>query len=372
MKSIWNGIGLVLVALGFGFGCESQPEGFAIRGIIEGDIAEGTKVYLKGMNEQNRLSDRDTTVVADGAFTFEGSVEVPEMHYLFIEGTRGNIPVILENGTIAVATHKDSLSFASTGGTLQNEYFQDYMAYSRGMSSRASSIQQDMSMAATTKDTAVAASLQDEFLELREEAQAYEVQFIKEHPDALMSLLLLERVNATKSLPEQEIQELLNALTPTIRETAIGTRLKTNLEKGMRVAIGAKAPNFTAPTPSGTQLSLNEVLGKATIVDFWAAWCKPCRVENPNVVRVYNKYKDNGLSIIGVSLDRKAEDWIKAIEDDNLSWHHVSNVRYFDEIAALYNVSGIPATFILDENGVIVAKNLRGPALEKKISEMLQ
>ena len=370
MRWNWKGIGIVLLILGFA--CESQPEGFVINGSIEGEIAEGTKVYLKGMNQQSRLSDRDTAEVAQGSFLFEGRSDTPELLYLFIEGTRGNIPVILENGTIKVTAHKDSLSFAETGGTIQNDYFQDYMGYSRDLSLKAASIQQDMRQASASKDTAVAASLQDEFLELQEEAREYEVEFIRSHPDALMSLLLLERVNATKTLPEQEIQELLNALVPTIRETEMGSRLKVNLEKGMRVAIGAKAPNFSAPTPSGTQLSLNEVIGKATIVDFWAAWCKPCRIENPNVVRVYEKYKDKGLSIIGVSLDRKAEDWKKAIADDKLSWHHVSNVRYFDEIAALYNVSGIPATFILDENGIIVAKNLRGPALEAKISEMLQ
>ena len=119
-------------------------------------------------------------------------------------------------------------------------------------------------------------------------------------------------------------------------------------------------------------MALNEVMGKVTIVDFWAAWCKPCRAENPNVVRVYNKYKDQGLSILGVSLDRNANDWKKAIEDDGLAWHHVSNVQYFDEIAKLYNVDAIPATFILDENGIIVAKDLRGASLDAKIGELLQ
>jgi thiol-disulfide isomerase/thioredoxin len=112
-------------------------------------------------------------------------------------------------------------------------------------------------------------------------------------------------------------------------------------------------------------------LGKVTLVDFWAAWCRPCRAENPNIVKVYSKYKDKGLSVLGVSLDRNANDWINAIEQDGLTWHHVSNVRYFDEIAELYNVRAIPASFILDENGVIVAKNLRGPALEAKIAELL-
>ena len=132
------------------------------------------------------------------------------------------------------------------------------------------------------------------------------------------------------------------------------------------------APDFSAPSPSGKLLALNDVKGKATLIDFWAAWCRPCRAENPNVVKVYNKYKGKGLSIIGVSLDKTAEAWKKAIDDDGLEWHHVSNIAYFDDaIAKLYNVDAIPATFLLDENGVIVAKNLRGPALEARISEML-
>ncbi|MDO1499000.1 TlpA disulfide reductase family protein [Winogradskyella maritima] len=108
-------------------------------------------------------------------------------------------------------------------------------------------------------------------------------------------------------------------------------------------------------------MALADVLGKVTLIDFWAAWCKPCRAENPNVVSVYNKYHEKGLNIIGVSLDRTADAWKKAIEDDGLTWNHVSHVAYFnDPIAKLYNVNAIPAAFLLDENGVIIAKNLRG------------
>ena len=119
-------------------------------------------------------------------------------------------------------------------------------------------------------------------------------------------------------------------------------------------------------------MALADVLGKVTLIDFWAAWCKPCRAENPNVVSVYNKYHDKGLNIIGVSLDRTADAWKKAIEDDGLRWNHVSHVAYFnDPIAKLYNVNAIPAAFLLDENGVIIAKNLRGPALEEKVAELL-
>jgi len=114
------------------------------------------------------------------------------------------------------------------------------------------------------------------------------------------------------------------------------------------------------------------MLGKVTLVDFWAAWCKPCRLENPNVVAVYKKYHDKGLNIVGVSLDKSADDWKKAIQDDGLTWNHVSHIKYFqDPIARLYNVDAIPAAFLLDENGVIIAKNLRGTELEAKVAELL-
>ena len=114
------------------------------------------------------------------------------------------------------------------------------------------------------------------------------------------------------------------------------------------------------------------------MIDFWAAWCGPCRRENPNIVQVYNKYHEKGLEIIGVSLDGRMGQgdpkaaWVKAIEDDNLSWHQISNLNYFEgPIAKMYNIQSIPASFILDAEGRIVAKNLRGPALEQKMAELL-
>ena len=142
--------------------------------------------------------------------------------------------------------------------------------------------------------------------------------------------------------------------------------------------IGQTAPAFTAPSPDGEMIALNDIKGKLTLIDFWASWCKPCRRENPNVVKVYNKYHDKGLEIISVSLDgtRSQKDpkaaWLKAIEDDNLTWNHVSNLQYFnDPVARSYYIRSIPATFLLDENGKILAKNLRGPALEQAVAKHL-
>jgi len=352
--------------------CNTTPDGFKLEGTLSGEVDNGTQVFLKKTDDANQLIEVDTTTIENGKYTFTGTSALPELHYLLINKVRGNIPVVLENGSIDVNAQKDSLAFAKMKGTLQNDLFADFLEESRSLARRARSMSDEMRNATAQQDTASMTSLRDEYFELQEEARTFEIKFAKEHPEALISALIIEKVLATKGLPENEIKELYEALTPTIKETVVGQRIKDKLDKLVNTSIGSKAPNFTAPTPAGDELALNDVLGKVTIVDFWAAWCKPCRAENPNVVQVYNKYHDKGLNILGVSLDRRAEDWTKAIEDDGLVWNHVSNIQYFDEIAELYNVKAIPATFILDENGVIIAKDLRGAALENKISELLQ
>ncbi|WP_367177023.1 redoxin domain-containing protein [uncultured Eudoraea sp.] len=365
---------LILPALLLGLlvACNTTTDGFKLEGNLSGEVENGTQVFLKKTDEANQLIEVDTTTLENGKFTFTGSSGMPELHYLLINSVRGNIPVVIENGTIEVSAQKDSLAFAKIKGTLQNDLFAGFLKESRGLANRARSMSDEMRNASAVQDTAAMNSLRDEYFELQEEAKTFELTFVKENPEALISALIIEKALTTKVLSEKEIKELYDALSPSIKETSVGQRIKTKLDKLVSTSIGEKAPNFSAPTPSGDELALNDVLGKVTIVDFWAAWCKPCRAENPNVVKVYKKYHDKGLNILGVSLDRRFEDWTKAIEDDGLEWNHVSNVKYFDEIAELYNVKAIPATFILDENGVIIAKNLRGPALENKISELLQ
>ncbi|MGB5508830.1 redoxin domain-containing protein [Robiginitalea sp.] len=367
-----KGILRVLPVLLLFAGCSAETKsGYEITGSIAGPLEEGTQVFLRKSDENMRAIPGDTALISNGTFSFSGDAAIPELRYIFIEGVNAGIPVFVENGSINITAHRDSLGRAGVEGTPQNAYYSDFVEGTRQLMDRRNAINSEMQVAMQSRDTANMNALRDEFFELQGSALDYEITFIAEHPDALISAMVLSRMLQSQSLPNAEIASLFKGLDESIQVSPLGANINSQISSQERTSVGAQAPDFSAPTPSGEVLALNDILGKVTLVDFWAAWCRPCRAENPNIVKVYEKYKDKGLSILGVSLDRNAADWINAIEQDGLTWHHVSNVRYFDEIAELYNVRAIPASFILDENGVIVAKNLRGESLEAKIAELL-
>lgn len=366
---------VLLLTIALMFSCNSKPEGFTLNGTLRGELKDGTQVFLKKIGENNQPVEVDTATTKNRVFTFTGVSDIPELHYIFVDQLPGYTAVILENGEIQFNAQKDSMGFAEIEGTFQNDIFSDYMDQSRAISLQAQSVQRDMQSASGE----AALALQDEMKELQEEYKSFELDYIKAHPDALISALVLDRAIATKSASLEEVQTLYESLSPEIKNSKPGKkvqegieRLKKSEEAGKNTSIGAKAPDFSGPSPEGTEIALNDVLGKVTLIDFWAGWCRPCRAENPNIVAVYNKYHDKGLNVLGVSLDRTDEAWKKAIEEDGLIWNHISNISYFDDpIARLYNVDAIPAAFLLDENGIIVAKNLRGPELEQKVAELL-
>jgi len=356
--------------------CQKESTEYIINAKIEG-VPDGMKVSLKSVIDNNPVL-VDTTFVADGTFSFKGSVEEADIYVLMIQSVPSRLPFILENKKMNILMYKDSLGLSKIEGSEPNNVAQKYMKQLSEFRKRNDSIIIEFNKARRTNDTLVINDLRIKSQAIKIDKAKYNIDFFKENTNSLFGVLLLENLVKTKALKPAELKEYFNLIPVELQNSKPGKRVKEILNRTLATEIGAIAPDFMAPDPQGNQISLDEIKGKVTIIDFWASWCGPCRKENPNVVRLYEKYHEKGLEIIGVSLDgnTKQKDpkkaWLDAIEKDGLKWHQVSNLSYFyDPVAKQYNVQAIPATFILDSEGKIIAKNLRGPALDQKISELL-
>lgn len=197
-------------------------------------------------------------------------------------------------------------------------------------------------------------------------------RMIEKNQDNLVALEALGFLKIEEEFPLfRKTAEALRSKHPT---NAFVKILAANVDVKGRTAIGAEAPDIRQPGPDGRMYSLHSFRGKYVLLDFWASWCRPCRAENPTLVNAFGKYKDKGFDIFQVSLDRDKNAWIAAIQQDGLGgWHHVSDLKMWEsEPAKLYSVTGIPKSFLLDPNGIIIATDLRGPALEAKLAEVLR
>lgn len=223
--------------------------------------------------------------------------------------------------------------------------------------------------AMSKNDSEAIKNIQTQAMELEAQQADRVKETITSMGDSFASMAAIGLLNPKTDF--QFIDELVTKLNDNYPGTTSILQLKQQLDEMRTLSVGQPAPEIELPSPDGTMVKLSDLRGKYVLIDFWAAWCKPCRQENPNVVRLYNQYKDKGFEVFGVSLDRTKEDWVKAIADDGLTWTQVSDLKYFNSAAAeLYQIDAIPATYMVDPEGKIVAKDLRGPSLEKKLAEL--
>ena len=352
--------------------CNSlEPDSFIIEGLT--DFEDGLSVYRVKAGPNGQPISVDTAKIIKGTFKFEGLISQIDINFINIEGLNANIPVIIEEGVIEAEIFKDNLNSPKIRGTQSNNDLDQYRLSTKAYTDKLQLIAQGINQANTVGDNILVEDLTSEYRVIEQELSVFEKGFMNSRPSSYIATLILERLVFTKKVPQTEAVAIFNGFEQKIKESVSGKKIYAIISKPINpTAIGAISAAFEAPNQFGEILSLESMKGKVTIIDFWASWCRPCRIENPNLVRLYKRMHDKGLEIISVSLDKSKASWIQGIEDDGLIWNHVSNLKYWKEpVALLYGVSAIPKAFILDENGVIVAKDLRGAQLDAKIEELL-
>lgn len=355
---------------------------YIITGTVAG--ADGKNVILEKQDEETmgKMIPVDTVKIENGKFVIKGTATEPSIHTIKIDSKLGMVDLILEAGEIKIEVDKDTLAKSKVNGTYNNDELTKFKVelqeVQREVQKKAMAFQKvnmdKMTKAQQTKDTAVINQMMKEYKVIQDPLSNKYTSYAENNPKSFLTVLITENLFNTQDVDFAKIKKIYNSLTSELKNTKQGKSIKEKLDNYDAVEVGKIAPDFSAPSPDGKVISLKEAKGKVTIIDFWASWCAPCRQENPNVVALYNEFHSKGLNIIGVSLDQEgaAEAWKNAIAADKLTWFHISNLKHWqDPIAKKYNVRSIPATFILDSSGKIVAKDLRGEELKAKVKELL-
>ncbi len=356
-------LAIVLVA-----SCTSRKgDEYIIKGTLTGsNLPE--KVFLQ-TSKDGRFEVLDTADVVEGKFRFEGKIGNPDMFYVALDENRF-ASFFNEAASINIELHSDSLMNPKVNGSESDKQYREYLRMVERQRSVEIGLYTAYNEAARQNDTVTLQKLEKD-IEANDLAQKEEIiTYIKDNNASFVTPYVALRHAYLFEL--EDMETIYAAFDKKITDAKYAVMFNERIVILQNVAIGKTAPDFTMNDVEGRPVSLSQFRGKYVLVDFWAAWCGPCRAENPNVVEAYNKFKDAGFDVLGVSLDRSKEDWMQAIAKDNLTWTHVSDLQYWQNAAAkLYGVNSIPANVLLDKDGVIIARNLRGEDLHKKLAEVL-
>ena len=370
MKSVF----LAAAVLGTATACQNAAaaEGYEISGQLKNAPA-GTVLHHSELSANNFVEKSQAKTDAAGKFTFRGTAAAPGIYQLRVDEAN-QVLLLLDNKT-HVQLSGDAKSLPATytvKGSKEAEVLRQLTQVMEGTKGQLAAIGQRYNAAGQAGKTDAMKAIEKEYYVIQGGNTAKVKTLIRRNATSLVGGFA---VGAFLN-PEEEFQ-FADSVAAVQRKANPGSpftkELTARLEPMRATAQGALAPDINLPTPEGPTLALSSLRGKYVLLDFWASWCGPCRQENPNVVKAYNQFKDKGFTIYSVSLDQDKGKWEKAIAADGLTWYHVSDLAGWNSVAgAAYGVKAIPQSFLIDPQGKIIAKNLRGEALAAKLAEVLK
>jgi peroxiredoxin len=365
MKKIW----IVFMAAAI-FACQpKQKESFTINGSISG--LDNGKVYLQDRVD-GLMVNVDSAEVQNGNFSFSGELKHPEIFYLNIDGVASRLTLFVENTDIEVDIDAENPSQYQVSGSKSHEIFTGLDEVVQPFDERLRFDQEEIQKAVEENNEILADQLQERYEETERLRKQAVLDYVNQYSDQPAAVFIAIR-QLSHGLDHEELQEILDIFDTELSGSRYYDDLAGRVADLERVSIGKPAIDFTLPYPEGNEISLPDYRGKYVLLSFWASWCPYCRAENPDLVKAYNEIDSEDFEIIGVSLDRTHEAWVKGIEEDGLTWPQVSDLEgWRSEPAGKYVVRSIPQNILIGPDGTIVARNLKYNELTELIPRLLQ
>lgn len=342
---------------------QNQTSGFEVKGNISG-LADG-KVQIVSMAEDHAVLSADSA--KNGVFTLKGSVSEPGLYYIVLSNEQPQY-LYLENKPITITGSQTDIKNIKIEGSQSHA---DFVEFNKTFNPLIAELNGFAALLQREQDEKKKEDLFKKYDSVVKRVDTEVGNFVASKKSSFVSAFLLS-VSSQVTADPIVLEQRFNMLSEEVRNSEIGKSLANSIAYFKVGAVGTDALDFTQNDVQGKPVKLSAFKGKYVLLDFWASWCKPCRLENPNVVKVYNKFKSKNFTVLGVSLDQSKDAWVKAIETDKLAWNHVSDLQQWNNaVAQMYHVQSIPGNYLIDPNGKIVARDLRGEDLEKKLCELL-
>lgn len=342
----------------------SEPK-FLISGNVKG-ITDNSSVFLIDMTRSGDTLGR--AKIIGGQFELSGHLSEPSMYGISFGSREKTLPMFIGNDKISVTGTVEDLASMKVTGSSSND---DFTEFQRTFNPYFTHLTAMDKLARSPGGAGKQDSLRIVYKGLMDSVQMTLDQFIAKKSASYVSpfvLIVLGQLTQDIALQEKRF----NALSPEVKTGYYGQYLQTQIDEAKVGALGTEAIDFTQSDTSGRAVTLSSFKGRYVLVDFWASWCGPCRMENPNVVATYKKFKSKNFTVLGVSLDKTKDPWLKAIKADGLDWTQVSDLKFWNnEVAVKYHVQSIPQNFLIDPSGRIIGKNLRGADLQARLCELL-
>lgn len=327
------------------------------------------KVFLEQMNGQNFVTKETIEIQDQTEFKFSGTIDEPEFYRLRFFNGKFIFLVLSANEITLSGDVNDLFTTLKVEGSDDTKAFNQFVLENSKRTTALQQMQNEYQQRAMAGDQLAQTEFQQKYAEIAVENTKFMRGVIESNLNSIIAPYLALSLDAEA---EYDYMKGLSEKISANQTNKYQQQLAGMIASLKALAIGELAPELAFQNPEGEVLKLSDYKGKVVLIDFWASWCRPCRAENPNVVKMYKQFKDKGFEIYGVSLDKSKDAWVKAIENDGITWPQVSDLKFWSSDAAkLYQVSSIPQTFLIDKEGNILAKNLRGPALEAKLAEVL-